>query len=234
MASSLPPPGASRPRPPLAPPTPGSEPVDLDDEPLAEAASEAASTTALETADPSEPDVAQPDPVVAERPDPPAVAPLPPPRADTAWPSQADEDRERGWRHQRWILSLGFIAVGIALGTVSYSAWLVSAPQAWVVWVAIAVVPAGLTALAAVLGTRLARPLAVVTTIAYFLLAIVALIDQPAVGLPLLVCAIAAAAVTVAGRGIRADASRHGAEEEPAEPSDPAGAGGIGAGAPAG
>ncbi len=123
---------------------------------------------------------------------------LPPPRPDTAWPDVDDEERKRHARRQRWILVIGYGLVAFALGEISYTAWLLGNPQTWVVWIALTMAPAVLTVLAALTGWRAAMPLAVFSAAWYLVVAIVALALQPSLGLPQVVTAIAAVAVTAA------------------------------------
>ncbi len=115
----------------------------------------------------------------------------------------------RSWGAARWILLIGFSLVAVALGVIANQAWLMGIPQSWVWWSSIAVVPPGLTALAALFGWRHAPVLAVAASACTAVLAVVGLLRQPPVGLPQAVCAIAAVAVTLSARAV-------------AKPADPA------------
>jgi hypothetical protein len=118
-------------------------------------------------------------------------------------------DRDRSWGASRWILLIGFSLVAVALGVIANQAWLMGIPESWVWWSSIAVVPAGLTGLAALFGWRHAPALAVAASVCTAVLAVVGLLRQPPVGLPQAVCAIAAVAVTLSARAV-------------AKPADPA------------
>ena len=117
--------------------------------------------------------------------------------------------RDRSWGAARWILLIGFSLVAVALGVIANQAWLMGIPESWVWWSSIAVVPPGLTALAALFGWRHAPVLAVAASACTAVLAVVGLLRQPPVGLPQAVCAIAAVAVTLSARAV-------------AKPADPA------------
>jgi hypothetical protein len=138
-----------------------------------------------------------------------AVAAPAPAGPEPGW--EADELAPRRWTPERWILLIGFGLVATALGVIANQAWLMGLPTSWVWWSSIAVVPPGLAGLAALFGWRHARHLAVVATVTTALMALFGLVEQPPVGLPQLVCALAAVGVTVAATA----ASRAG---------DPAGA----------
>ena len=92
--------------------------------------------------------------------------------------------------------------MAVALGVIANQAWLMGIPQSWVWWSSIAVVPPGLTALAALFGWRHAPVLAVAASVCTAVLAVVGLLRQPPVGLPQTVCAIAAVAVTMSARAV--------------------------------
>lgn len=190
MVTPLPPPGATRPRPPLAPPHP--EPPSLNGDAGATGVDEAA--IALETRALDAPPFDAP-PLVAPALEPPL---LPPPRPEMAWPSVADQRHRRAVLRQRWILVVGFGLIVLAFTQIAYTAWRLGAPQAWVVWTSVALAPAALTALAALFAWRHALKLAVFVTAWQIVIATVALVLRPSVGVPQAVCALAAAAVTAA------------------------------------
>jgi hypothetical protein len=124
--------------------------------------------------------------------------PLPPPRADTSWPSLDDVDRRRkAWR-QRAILLIGYALVAVGLGVIANTAWLLGTSQAWVAWTAVSMTPAVLTGIAALAGWRYTLYLALFAAAWYVVVAVVALVLQPSVGLPQLACGAAAVAVTAA------------------------------------
>ena len=138
---------------------------------------------------------ARPRPPSPPEPQPVAASTLPDPAA-------AEVARDRSWGAARWILLIGFGLVAVALGVIANQAWLMGIPQSWVWWSSIAVVPPGLTALAALFGWRHAPVLAVAASVCTVVLAAVGLLRQPPVGLPQAVCAIAAVAVTMSARAV--------------------------------
>jgi hypothetical protein len=115
-----------------------------------------------------------------------------------AWPSLDDVDRRRkAWR-QRAILLVGYSLVAVGLGVIANTAWLLGTSQAWVAWTALSMVPAVLTGLAALAGWRYTLYLSLFAAAWYVVVAVVALVLQPSVGLPQLACGAAAVAVTAA------------------------------------
>ena len=246
MATSLPPPGAARPRPPLAPPS-SPEPPSQNGQSAPDAllgalppTTSEAPTAGLDAAAPPAPPVLPPPP--PEQPageperferferQPMTVAPLappglatdeaslPPPKAETAWPSVDDQRRKRQIRRQCWILTIGFGLIVLAFALIAHTAWLLGAPQVWVTWTSVALAPAALTALAALLGWSHAMKLALFVTAWQIVIAIVALVLRPSIGLPQAVCALAAVAITAAAwRSLPPDDQATG--EEPPEPA---------------
>lgn len=238
MATPLPPPGATRPRPPLAPPHPDPPSLNGDagdtgagdrsrgdkagdgsrGDKAADGAGTDVATIALEASPFDAP------PLVAPALEPPV---LPPPRPEMAWPSVADQRHRRAVLRQRWILVIGFGLIVLAFTQIAYTAWRLGAPQAWVVWTSVALAPAALTALAALCGWRHALKLAVFVTAWQIVIATVALVLRPSVGVPQAVCALAAAAVTAAAwRCIPPEEPPPEPEpgDQPAEAEDPSSA----------
>ena len=143
---------------------------------------------------------------------------LPPPKAEMAWPSVDDQRRKRQIRRQCWILTIGFGLIVLAFALIARTAWLLGAPQVWVTWTSVALAPAALTALLALLGWSHAMKLALFVTAWQIVIAIVALVLRPSVGLPQAVCALAAVAITAAAwRSLPPDDQP--IAEEPPEPA---------------
>jgi hypothetical protein len=131
-----------------------------------------------------------------------ADAPVMATEAAVAPDRSGQEVDRRSWGLGRWVLLVGFSLVAVALGVIANQAWLMGVPNAWVWWSSIAVVPPALTALAALFGWKHALALAIVATVTTAVVAVVGLLRQPPLGLPQLVCALAAVGVTVSARAI--------------------------------
>ena len=187
VATSLPPPGASRPRPPPAPPS--AEPRAPRPSPEPAAAPATVTSTSTSTSRPGAPRPAppgpRPSPVARRRRQRRPPPPGPHPARTSTFPTRPRRGRSRPLVGRgAVILLIGFGLVAVALGVIANQAWLMGIPQSWVWWSSIAVVPPGLTALAALFGRRDAPVLAVAASVCTVVLAAVGLLRQPPVGLP--------------------------------------------------
>jgi hypothetical protein len=92
----------------------------------------------------------------------------------------------------------GFALIAFAIGQVAYTSWVLGQSGSWTWWTYVALLPAIVAALAAVFGLPHLAQISLVAAVWYVLLAIAVLVLAPSLGLPEVVCALAAIAVAAA------------------------------------